>query len=546
MTLTYKTLIKDAPCKQACPAGIDIPLYIRLIKKEKFSEALGEVRRAMPFPGVCGRVCTHPCEPECERGKVDEPLSIRALHRFLADHELRNGRKKATPAGKTKEERVAIVGSGPAGLSCAHELVRRGYPVTVFEAAPEPGGMLRYGIPEYRLPKEVLDEEISYIKELGVEIKTIHPVRSLKELFGKGYKAIFLATGAWVNQKLEIPGERGEGIFYALDFLKKINSGEKVKVGKRVAIVGGGNAAVDAARVAKRLGAAEVLITYRRSRNEMTAIRAEVDEAEKEGVKFQFLTTPVQVLNNNGRLNGIQCIRMELGEPDESGRPLPMTIQGSEFILHADQLIVAIGQRADNNAFIEDLEYTNSGTLSVDAVTLKTNIEGVFAAGDAVTGTASVVEAIAAGQRSAISIDKYLGSGGIIEELPEVSKEASTCLGFEESTLERKRNSMPLLEKAKRLATFGEVELGFKKEVAIEEASRCLGCDQHVLVSIHPDRCTKCYRCQMMCSLIYEGAFNPERARIVISLPEISWTEECIGGCALCIQCCLNKAITLE
>jgi ferredoxin len=310
------------PCQVACPAGISGQDFLYFIAQEKYEEALEEVRRAMPFAGVCGRVCTHPCEQECERGQVDEPVSIRALHRFVADRELRNGRQKAMPIEKTKEERVAVVGSGPAGLSCAYELVRRGYPVTVFEAAAKAGGMLRYGIPDYRLPKEVLDDEIRYIEEQGVEIKTDHPVSCLQEIFGQGYKAIFLATGAWMSERLNIPNEDSKGVSHALDLLRKINSGEKVDIGKRVVVVGGGNAAVDAARVAKRLGAEEVLIVYRRSRDEMPAIKTEVDEAEKEGVKFQFLAMPVHVLSNQGRFTGLQCIRMELGEPDEGGRPV--------------------------------------------------------------------------------------------------------------------------------------------------------------------------------------------------------------------------------
>jgi uncharacterized 2Fe-2S/4Fe-4S cluster protein (DUF4445 family)/NADPH-dependent glutamate synthase beta subunit-like oxidoreductase len=463
------------PCKVACPAGISGQDFLYFIAQSKFDEALEEVRRAMPFAGVCGRVCTHPCEPKCERSKVDEPLSIRTLHRFVADHEMKKGRAKATPVEKVKESKVAVIGSGPAGLACAYELVRRGYPVTVFEAAPKKGGMLRYGIPDYRLPKEVLDDEISYIEELGVEIRTNQPMRSLKGVLDQGYKAIFLATGAWVSEKLNIPNENVKGVSHALDILRKINSGEKVQVGKRVVVVGGGNAAVDAARVAKRLGAEEVLILYRRSRNEMPAIKTEVEEAEKEGVKFQFLAAPVRVLNNTDQFSGIQCIRMELGEPDESGRPLPIPIHGSDFEIRGDHLIVAIGQRVDEKGIIEELEYSNPGTVSVDPATLKTNIEGVFAGGDVVLGAADVISAIGAGQEAATSIELYLEGIDLIKGRPAKLKnvEEIPIEGVEKEA----RRHLPLLEAEKRIG-FAEVDFGFadQLEMAIEESKRCLNC----------------------------------------------------------------------
>lgn len=463
------------PCKVACPAGISGQDFLYFIAQGKFDEALEEVRRAMPFPGVCGRVCTHPCEPECERGKVDEPLSIRALHRFVADQEMTKGRAKAAPVEKTKESKVAIIGSGPAGLACGYELVRRGYPVTVFESAPKAGGMMRYGIPEYRLPKEVLDDEIRYIEELGLEIKTDHPVNSLKDIFARGYKAIFLATGAWVSEKLGIPNEDTKGVFHGLDFLKKINSGEKVQVGKRVAVVGGGNAAVDAARVAKRLGAEEVLIVYRRSRDEMPAIKTEVDEAEKEGVKFHFLAAPVKVLNNNGRLTGIQCLRMELGEPDESGRRTPIPVKGSEFEINTDHLIIAIGQKVDQKAIVEELEYSNSGTLSVDPATFKTNMEGVFAGGDVLLGAADVISAMGAGQGAATSIELYLEGIDLIKGRPAKLKKVEEIPT--EGVEKEARKVLPLVEPEKRIG-FTEVDFGFadQLEIAIEESKRCLNC----------------------------------------------------------------------
>ncbi len=463
------------PCQVACPAGISGQDFLYYIAQGKFDEALEEIRRAMPFPGVCGRVCTHPCEPECERGKVDQPLSIRALHRFVADHELRNGRKKPTPIEKTKEERVAVIGSGPAGLSCAYELIKRGYPVTVFESAPKAGGMLRYGIPDYRLPKEVLDEEIAYIEELGVEIKTNHPVRSLKEIFDQGYKAIFLATGAWMSQRMGIPDEESRGVIHGLDFLRKVNSGEEVEVGRRVAVVGGGNAAIDAARVAKRLGAEEVFIIYRRSQDEMPAIKTEILEAEREGVKFHFLASPIRALANDGKLNAIQCIRMELGEPDESGRPTPIPIQGSDFHIDVDQLIIAVGQAVDQRMFVDELNYTDSGTLSVDPITLKTNIEGVFAGGDVVLGPADVISAVGAGQEGAISIELYLAGVDLVKGRPAKKKKIEEIP--KEGIEKEERKGLILIEPERRMG-FEEVELGFadQMEMAIQESKRCLNC----------------------------------------------------------------------
>ncbi len=463
------------PCQVACPAGISGQDFLYYIAQGKFDEALEEIRRAMPFPGVCGRVCTHPCEPECERGKVDQPLSIRALHRFVADHELRNGRKKATPIEKTKEERVAVIGSGPAGLSCAYELIKRGYPVTVFESAPKAGGMLRYGIPDYRLPKEVLDEEIAYIEELGVEIKTNHPVRSLKEIFDQGYKAIFLATGAWMSQRMGIPDEESRGVIHGLDFLRKVNSGEEVEVGRRVAVVGGGNAAIDAARVAKRLGAEEVFIIYRRSQDEMPAIKTEILEAEREGVKFHFLASPIRALANDGKLHAIQCIRMELGEPDESGRPTPIPIQGSDFHIDVDQLIIAVGQAVDQRMFVDELNYTDSGILSVDPITLKTNIEGVFAGGDVVWGPADVISAVGAGQEGAISIELYLAGVDLVKGRPAKKKKIEEIP--KEGIEKEERKGLILIEPERRMG-FEEVELGFadRLEMAIEESKRCLNC----------------------------------------------------------------------
>jgi heterodisulfide reductase subunit A len=387
-----------SPCSATCPAGVNAHGYVALISQGKYKEAMEVLRRTMPFAGVCGRVCTHPCESECERGKVDQPIAIRALKRFMADYERKHGRDKVAPVAKTKKDKIAIIGSGPAGLACAYDLVKAGYPLTVFEAAPETGGMLRYGIPEYRLPKEILDNEISYVKELGVEIKTNTPVKNIHEMSNQGYKAVFLATGAWVSQKMNITGEDAKGVMHAIEFLKQVSDGKKVNLGNKVAVVGGGNAAVDAARTALRLGAKEASIIYRRSRAEMPAIPSEIDEMEQEGVKIRYLTNPVAIIARDAKLAQIRCIKMELGEPDSSGRRRPIPVKGSEFEIDVDTVIMAIGQVVDKSMLPDDLALTDSGTVKSDVITFETSIRGVFAGGDMVSGPATIIEAIAAGK----------------------------------------------------------------------------------------------------------------------------------------------------
>jgi heterodisulfide reductase subunit A len=476
-----------SPCRVSCPAGVNAQGYIALISQGKFPEALEVVRRTMPFAGVIGRVCTHHCETDCERGKVDQPMAIRSLKRFIADYELKAGREKATPIEKTREEKVAVVGSGPAGLACAYDLVRKGYPVTVFEAMPMAGGLLRYGIPEYRLPNNILDNEIDYIRELGVEIKVNSPVADSGQLFNEGYQAVFLGTGAGMSQKMGIPGEEMPGVMHALDFLKQVNSGDKVSLGRRVAVIGGGNAAVDAARVARRLGAEEVTIVYRRSRDEMPAVAEEVDEAEKEGIELHILATPAKILGKDGKLTGIECLRMELGEPDASGRRRPIPIEGSEFTMDVDNVIIAIGQVVDKTALPEELAYAERGTLAADPVTYETNLAGVFAGGDVVSGPADVIRAIAAGKEAAESIDRYLNKADLREGRPEQRNRVEEV--SKEGIQPKPRAGMPMLDLEQRAGSFAEVELGFEEEQAIAEAKRCLNCAG----------CCECLSCVTAC-----------------------------------------------
>jgi formate dehydrogenase beta subunit len=468
------------PCRHACPAGIDVPRYVRLIGEGKFAEALAVVREKVPFPATLGRVCFHPCEDKCRRNELDESIAIKSLKRFAAEHE--NGlwklnSKQAPATGK----RVAIVGAGPAGLTAAYYLAKLGHSVTVFEALPQPGGMMRVGIPEYRLPRHILDAEINTISEVGVDIKTNTKVESLDELFEQGYNAIFLALGAHRGTKLGAEGEDLPGVIDALTFLRDVSLGEEVKVGNRIAVIGGGNSAMDAARSALRLGAEKVTILYRRTRAEMPASPEEVQEGIHEGAEIIFLITPVRISRENGALR-VECIRMRLGEPDASGRRRPEPIPGSEVILEFDAMIGALGQMPEVPAQF-GLRLGRGDRIQADGKTLATSREGVFAGGDAVTGPASVIEAIAAGRKAAISIDKYLGGEGAIEEVLVQAEKPSPCLGRDEGFADKARVQMSSLASEQRLGGFAEVELGFDEEMAIAEAKRCLQCDLRLQIA---------------------------------------------------------------
>ncbi|MDY6893457.1 MAG: NADH-quinone oxidoreductase subunit NuoF [Chloroflexota bacterium] len=470
-----KGLVK-APCSHTCPVGVDVPRYIRLIADGKYDEAVAVIREKMPFPSVCGYVCFHPCEAKCRRGQIDEPIAIRELKRFATDHartpdlgEL----EVASPSGK----RVAIVGSGPAGLTAAYYLAKiGGHAVTVFEALPDVGGMMRVGIPRYRLPEDVLDAEIAAIEKIGVEIKRNAKVDSVEALREQGYDAIFLAIGAHAGIKMGVSGEDTLGVIDCVSLLRDVSLGRSIRLGRSVAVVGGGNAAIDASRTALRLGAKDVTILYRRTRDEMPAAAEEIEEAVREGVNIEYLVAPTNISRSNGHVD-MSCVRMKLGETDASGRRRPEIIDGSEFSRKYDVIIRAIGQ---NPLIPDDLDLPRNkdNTLRVDPDMLATNIAGVYAGGDAVSGPASVVEAIAAGRQAAISIDKYLGGTGIIDETLALPEKETDQTGFEEEDEEEKaRPTMPTLAVSKRLKGFSLVELGLTETEAIEEAQRCLRCD---------------------------------------------------------------------
>ncbi|MEI7591390.1 MAG: FAD-dependent oxidoreductase, partial [Deltaproteobacteria bacterium] len=394
----YKKMV-TAPCMQACPAGLDIPGYIELIKNDRFADSLDLIRQKCILPGVIGRACTHPCEDACVRGCIDSPLAIRLLKRAVADAELKGG-CNALSATVQKGEKIAVVGSGPAGLSAAYHLRCKGYQVTLFEALPKAGGMAAVGIPDYRLPKDILNYEIDLIKRMGVEIKLNSKIEKLnwKQLQDDGYKALYLAVGAHVGTKIGCAGEDivADDFVQGADFLREIALGKKIAPQRRVAIIGGGNVAMDCARSCVRLGFKEVVVVYRRSEAEMPAAKIEIAEAKEEGIKFEFLKAPVSIVRKNDKLKGIECVKMKLGEPDASGRKRPVPVKGSEHILAVDMVISATGQKPELS-FIdakEKISTTDWGTIKVDGKTIMTNIKGVFAGGDCVSGAATLIEAL--------------------------------------------------------------------------------------------------------------------------------------------------------
>jgi NADH-quinone oxidoreductase subunit F len=466
-----KGLVK-APCSHTCPAGIDVPRYIRAVSDGDVDKGLAIIRERIPFPSVCGYVCIHPCESRCRRGQVDEPIAIRALKRYIADNAGKNGVKPTVAIASGKK--VAVVGSGPAGLTAAYYLAKfGGHAVTVFEALPQAGGMMRVGIPRYRLPAAVLDAEIDYIRKAGVEIKINIKVDSVDSIKKQGFDAVFLAMGAHAGTRMRVNGEDLPGVLECVTLLRDVTLGKKVKIGKRVAIVGGGNAAMDASRTALRLGAKEVTIFYRRTREEMPAAEEEIEEALEEGIKIEYLTNPTKIVKNNGSLK-MTCICMKLGDIDDSGRRRPVVIEGSEFENEFDNIIPAVGQ-APEIPGVMTIEKNKNGTVKVDDNTLAADIDGVFAGGDVVSGPASVIEAIAAGRQAAISIDKYLGGKGNIAEILSTSEQAQPYKAEEGD--QEKRVKVPAEDSGWRVKNFDVVEFGYTRELAEQEASRCLRCD---------------------------------------------------------------------
>ncbi len=470
---------QTSPCKVQCPAHIDVQGFVSLVNKRKFQEALQLIKLASPFPSICGRVCPHPCESECNRNQIDTAVSIRSIERYLGDLDLK-AKKRFMPEIKTsKKAKIAIIGSGPAGLTCAYFLVKEGYKVTIFEKAKVLGGMLRTGVPTYRLPRNIVDDEIKLIRNMGVTMKTgveVGKDKTVAELRKEGFSAIFFAVGAQKSIRLGVPGEELEGIYQGLDYLRQVNLGKPIKHAGKVAVIGGGNVAMDAVRSARRLGSEKAFILYRRGLEEMPSSPEEIKQCQEEGIPIKTLTQPVRFIGKNGKVQAIECVKMHLTEPDETGRRKPMPISGSEFNIVVDAVITALGQESDWGCLTPDSAcmLTEQRTMKINPLTFQSNEPDVFAGGDAVRGPATVVEAIADGRQAAISIDRYLtvrnlqlGRGVSMEAIKEPQKD-----NYDQST----RAQIAYLDPKERIKNFDEVQRGFNEPTAIQEAKRCISC----------------------------------------------------------------------
>jgi heterodisulfide reductase subunit A-like polyferredoxin len=504
----FITKRERASCSSGCPIDTTVQAYVALIAAGKFQEAAENIRRDNPLPSICGRVCFHPCETRCNRGELDEPLNIRALKRFATD-QFPDAQPPRAAAATGK--RVAIVGSGPAGLAAAHGLALAGHGVEVFESLPVLGGMLAVGIPDYRLPPDVLRKDLAAIESLGVQFHVNTEIGGQNSEVGSQkldssassfrlhpssspFDAVFVATGAHQSRKLDIPGEDCRGVIHGVDFLRQVALGQAPAIGKEVAIVGGGNTAIDAARTAARLGAAVTLV-YRRSRQEMPAEAAEVDAALAEGVQMHYLAAPVQVLAENGRMHAIECVRMELGQPDASGRRRPLPVAGSEFRIEAETLIPAVSQSSDRKlAELLGLRLTEAGTIAADELTMASSEPGIFGGGDVVLGPSSVIDAIAHGKRAAVAIDNYLAGRSLDRGLKPRAERANPLSKAELKELRRTtpRSARVVPDEVapgQRVGSFSEVELCYTAEQAREEAQRCLNCGG----------CCECLQCVTAC-----------------------------------------------
>ncbi|HQJ31510.1 MAG TPA: FAD-dependent oxidoreductase [Syntrophales bacterium] len=470
-----------APCMKACPATLDIPGYIELIRNNKFKDSLDLIRERCILPGVIGRACTHPCEGACVRKDMDGPLAIRLLKRAAADAELKGG--SALPAPKEeKKEKIAVIGAGPAGLAAAYNLRLMGYAVTIFEALPKAGGMAAVGIPDYRLPKDILNHEIDLIKRMGVDIRLNSKVDSLNmvDFQKQGYAAVFTAIGAHVGTKIGCKGEEivSEDVVQGAEFLRGLSLGKKVTPVNKVAIIGGGNVALDCARNCVRLGFKNVEIVYRRSRAEMPGSKEEIEEALHEGVKITYLTAPVGIVRKAGKVTAIECVKMKLGEPDESGRKRPIPVEGSEFRMKTDMVIAATGQKPDLGLLSGKDKVgltTPWGTIKADPASSSTEATRIFAGGDCVTGPATLIEALNAGNKAAKSIDAYLHGRTFDDEdsFAGIDVSRQRDMGFIPPAPAGK---VKCLDVAERIQGFAEVEGGFDAEAARKEAQRCLRC----------------------------------------------------------------------
>jgi len=484
------------PCRMVCPAGVDMRNYIYLVKEGMIEEAINVLRDDLPLPAVTGRICPHPCESECARKEVDEAVNINSLERFVADYWLK---EKVQPIRKLYSAETAIIGSGPAGLSCAYFLAKAGYPVTVFEAMPVLGGMLRIGIPEYRLPRNVLDAQINYIRDMGVEFKTgitIGRDMTLEEL-KNDYQAIFFATGKPLSNRIELEGARREGVLWGLDFLRDFSLNQKTKVKDRVAVLGGGNVALVVALTALRLGAKEVQIACLESEDKMPAFQDEIRQAVDEGVRINASWGPKRILVDGGKVAGIELVRC-ISVFDGAGRFSPSFNEQEKKMINADMIILAIGQVPDLSLIPKGMKISQDSTIQIDPITLETNLPGIFAGGDVATkgSSTSVVEAISAGRRASVSIDRYLKGEDL--KAGRFMKPDRVKKPPREGIQNMARQQTPELPVSQRGANFKEVKIGFNEDRAHLEAQRCMTCGSRAVIKYVED-CQLCLYCERDC-----------------------------------------------
>jgi NADPH-dependent glutamate synthase beta subunit-like oxidoreductase/NAD-dependent dihydropyrimidine dehydrogenase PreA subunit len=494
------------PCRLACPAGVDMRRYIHLLREGMTEEAAGVIRETLPLPAITGRICPHPCELECARREVDEAVNINSLERFAADVCLR---KKARPARKLYTARVAIAGSGPAGLTAAYELTRMGYPVTVFEALPVLGGMLRTAVPDYRLPKDVLDAQIDYIRDTGVEFQAgtaIGRDLTFDDLKKQGYQAFFLAFGAQLSRKLDIAGTDLDGVRWGLDFLREVNLKKEVKVKGKVMVIGGGNVAVDVALTALRLGAGEVALVCLESKEEMPAYQEEIQQALDEGIVIHHSRGPRKILGNGKKVSGVELVKCT-SVYERDGRFNPCYDEKDSQTIPAEMVILAIGQAPDTSLVPPDIRTAGDGTVQVDPLTMETGLSGVFAGGDIASPAGTVVEAIAAGKKAAVAIDRYLRGEDL--KAGEDRRPCRVSNPPRERLEQLPRQATPLLAVEQRRLNFKEVKTGFDEDAMVLESRRCTTCGSRAVIS-YPEECMACDSCEGNCpqNAIY---VSPER-----------------------------------